>query len=77
MKFELYTRPNCPLCVEAEQMLRLVAEDHPVEWETINIEEDDEIHEKYLLMIPVLERQGDVVLYGNIGYIDILEIIDQ
>ncbi|MDV6378426.1 glutaredoxin family protein [Sporosarcina sp. GW1-11] len=75
MKFKFYTRPDCPLCVEAEQMLRLVAEDYAVEWETFNIEEDDEIHEKYMLMIPVLERNGEVVLYGKIGYIDILEII--
>ncbi|PIC63894.1 thiol-disulfide isomerase [Sporosarcina sp. P13] len=76
MKYKFYTRPNCPLCVEAEHMLRLVAEDHNIEWETYNIEEDDEIHEKYMLMIPVLEQNGDVVLYGNIGYIDILEIIE-
>ncbi|WP_153731853.1 glutaredoxin family protein [Sporosarcina obsidiansis] len=76
MNFTFYTRPGCPLCVEAEQMLRLVAEDHPIEWSTINIEEDDQIHEKYMLMIPVLEQNGNVILYGNIGYIDILEIID-
>ncbi|WP_301107693.1 glutaredoxin family protein [Sporosarcina sp.] len=75
MKFKFYTRPNCSLCEEAELMLKLVAEDHPIEWQTINIEEDEAIHEKYMLMIPVLEQNGEVIKYGNIGYIDILEII--
>ncbi|SKB01300.1 Glutaredoxin-like domain [Sporosarcina newyorkensis] len=76
MKFSFYTRPNCGLCEDAERMLRLVAEDHPIEWQTINIEEDEQAHEKYMLMIPVLEQNGSVLKYGNIGYIDILEIID-
>lgn len=76
MKIQFYTRPNCELCDEAEQMLKLVAEDYPLEWQTINIEEDDKIHEKYMLMIPVIEHQGNVLLYGNIGYIDILDIIE-
>jgi len=77
MYITFYTRPNCELCEEAERMLKLVAEDHPLEWETINIEEDDEIHEKYMLMIPVIEHEGRVRTYGNIGYIDVLELIDE
>ena len=76
MYIKFYTRPNCELCDEAERMLRLVAEDHSLEWETINIEEDDQIHEKYMLMIPVIEREGQVLAYGKIGYIDVLELID-
>ncbi|ARD47618.1 glutaredoxin family protein [Sporosarcina sp. P33] len=76
MQIQFYTRPGCELCDEAERMLRLVAEDYPLEWQTINIEEDDEIHEKYMLMIPVIEQDGQVLAYGNIGYIDILELIE-
>lgn len=76
MKYILYSRPDCPLCVEAESMLRLVAEDYAVEWLVVNIEEDDVIHEKYMLMIPVLEQDGEVKLFGKIGYVDLLEIID-
>ena len=76
MHIQFYTRPNCELCDEAERMLRLVAEDHQLEWETINIEDDDQIHEKYMLMIPVIERKGQVLAYGKIGYIDVLELID-
>ncbi|ARK24139.1 thiol-disulfide isomerase [Sporosarcina sp. P37] len=76
MQIQFYTRRGCELCDEAERMLRLVAEDYPLEWQTINIEEDDEIHEKYMLMIPVIEQDGQVLAYGNIGYIDILELIE-
>ena len=72
----LYTRPNCPLCDEAKLMLNLVQEDFPVEFEEINIEEDDKLHEKYMIMIPVLERDNQVLLYGNIGYAELLEALE-
>ena len=72
----LYTRPNCPLCEEAKLMLNLVQEDFPLDYKEVNIEEDDQVHEKYMLMIPVLEQEGKILLYGNIGYADILEALD-
>jgi len=72
----LYTRPNCPLCEEAKLMLNLVQEDFPLEYKEVNIEEDDLVHEKYMLMIPVLEQEGKILLYGNIGYADLLEALD-
>lgn len=71
----LYTRPNCPLCEEAKLMLQLIQEDFPVEFKEVNIEEDDRLHEKYMLMIPVLEEDGKVLIYGNIGYAEILEAL--
>ncbi|WP_281864550.1 glutaredoxin family protein [Planomicrobium okeanokoites] len=72
----LYTRPNCPLCEEAKLMINLVQEDFPLEYKEVNIEEDDRLHEKYMLMIPVLEQDGEVLIYGNIGYAEILEALD-
>ncbi len=72
----LYTRPNCPLCEEAKLMLKLVQEDFPLEYKEVNIEEDDRLHEKYMLMIPVLEQDGEILRYGNIGYTEILEALD-
>ncbi|MCM3612428.1 glutaredoxin family protein [Planococcus sp. MERTA32b] len=71
----LYTRPNCPLCEEAKLMLTLIQEDFPVEYGEVNIEEDDRLHEKYMLMIPVLEKDGKVLIYGNLGYAEILEAL--
>lgn len=72
----LYTRPNCPLCEEAKLMLNLVQEDFPLEYKEVNIEEDDQVHKKYMLMIPVLELEGKILLYGNIGYADLLEALN-
>lgn len=57
-------------------MLNLIQEDFPVEFKEVNIEEDDRLHEKYMLMIPVLEQDGNVLIYGNIGYAEILEALD-
>lgn len=71
----LYTRTNCPLCDEAKLMLQLVQEDFPVDYIEIDIESDDRLHEKYMLMIPVLEKDNEVLLYGNIGYVDLLEAL--
>lgn len=72
----LFTRPNCPLCDEAKSMLHLVQEDFPFEYKEINIDFDDQLHEKYMLMIPVLERNSKILLYGNIGYVELLEALD-
>lgn len=74
--FTLYTRVNCPLCDEAKLMIQLVNEDFPLSYKEIDIESDDELHEKYMLMIPVLEKDNKVLLYGNIGYVDLLEALE-
>lgn len=72
MHVMLYTKPDCHLCDEAKAMMRLAQEDFPLTWDEVNIEMDDASHEKYMLMIPVIEKNGAVLLYGSIGYVDIL-----
>ena len=74
--FTLYTRSNCPLCDEAKLMIQLVNEDFPLTYREIDIESDEALHEKYMLMIPVLEKDNEVLLYGNIGYIELLEALE-
>jgi glutaredoxin len=74
MHVTFYTKPNCGLCDEAKLMMQLVQEDYPLTWTEIDIQSDDEIHEKYMLMVPVIEKDGDVLLYGNIGFVDIVEL---
>lgn len=73
MKVQLYSRTNCPLCEEARLMLELVKDDINFDIEEINIEEDDELHEKYLLRIPVIESGGKVIQEGRIDYPTLLE----
>jgi len=57
-------------------MMELVREDFPFEYEEVNIESDDALHEKYMLMIPVVEKDGEVAIYGNVGYIELLEALE-
>lgn len=63
-----YTRPVCPLCEEAKLMLQLVQEDIPFNLIERNIEEKDEWTEKYGLMIPVVEVDGEIVQYGQVDF---------
>lgn len=71
-----YTRANCPLCDEARLMLQLVQEDFELDVQEVDIESDEELHEKYMLMIPVIDQDGETVLYGNIGYIELMEALN-
>jgi glutaredoxin len=58
----LYGRPECHLCDEARELLtRLVAEAGDVVMVERNIEEDDDLHRRFLERIPVVELDGRIV----------------
>ncbi|MFJ6209772.1 glutaredoxin family protein [Lysinibacillus sp. NPDC093190] len=73
MNVKFFSRDNCGLCVEGLHTLKLVQEDIDFDIEIINIEEDESIHEKYMLMIPVVEKDGQVIQYGNLDYATLME----
>lgn len=75
MIVNFYTRPGCHLCEDARLMLKLVQEDVSFEINEMNIEEDDALHEKYMLMIPVVEFEGEIIQYGQVDYATILEAL--
>lgn len=56
---KLYSRPRCHLCETARGIL----EDLQTKWnftiEEINIDLEDELVEKYGIMIPVIELDGE------------------
>lgn len=73
MKIVQYlSRPNCSLCNEGLLTMQLVKEDVEFELQIINIEEDDALHEKYMLMIPVVMYEGEVIQYGQLDYPTVL-----
>lgn len=72
-KVQYYSRPTCSLCDEGLFTMQLVREDVEFELEVINIENDDELHERYMLMIPVVVINDEIVQYGQIDYPTILE----
>lgn len=73
MNVKFFSRANCGLCVEGLYTLKLVQEDIDFDIEIIDIEEDESIHEKYMLMIPVVEKDGQVIQYGNLDYATLME----
>lgn len=75
MKVYLYTRPGCHLCDDARLMLKLVQEDVSFEISEVNIEEDDDLHEKYMLMIPVVVFEDEIIQYGKVDYATLLEAL--
>ena len=54
-RITLYGRPGCHLCDEAQQTLDRLG----LAYENVNIEEDDELHRRYLERIPVLALDGE------------------
>lgn len=72
---KFYSRPNCELCIEGLQTLKIVQEDLSFTIEQYNIEDDDGLHEKYMLMIPVVERNGEVIQYGQLDYVTLYEAL--
>ncbi|AMW99799.1 glutaredoxin family protein [Rummeliibacillus sp. G93] len=77
MEITYYSRPNCGLCEEGKLLLKLVCEDFPFQLNEINIEEDEEIHEKYMLMIPVVMKNNEIIQYGQLDYVTLLEGIQE
>jgi Glutaredoxin-like domain (DUF836) len=58
----LYGRPECHLCDEARGLLNgLVAEAGDVVMVERNIEEDGELHRRFLERIPVVELDGRII----------------
>lgn len=73
----LYTRRSCPLCDEMRLMLELLKDDFPLAITEVDIETDDTLHEKYMLMIPVVEYNERIIQYGNADYAGLYEALDE
>ena len=64
MHIRLYTKTNCPLCDKAKAILAELQADYRFTMEEIDIYEDEALLEKYQLMIPVVELDGEEIGYG-------------
>lgn len=70
-----YSRPNCRLCEEGMSLLKLVQEEKGFSIEVINIEEDELLHEKYMMQIPVVLQNGEIIQSGLLDYVTLHEEI--
>lgn len=50
----LYVRPGCPLCAEAEAVLRQLAPRLPFDLQVVDIEQDEALHRRFLFEVPVV-----------------------
>jgi glutaredoxin len=64
MRLKLYTKPGCPLCEEAIELLDEVRPEIDFDLETINILETQELFDRYRYRVPVIRR----------GELDVLEL---
>ncbi|WP_044338277.1 glutaredoxin family protein [Rossellomorea aquimaris] len=63
-----YTRTQCGLCEDAKITLKLLQDELGFAINEIDIEESDELTERFGLMIPVVELDGEILQYGQIDY---------
>lgn len=66
MIIDFYTRPGCHLCDDARKVLDPMTKELSLPVLERDIETNDEWTEKYGLMIPVVEIEGEVLAYGSI-----------
>ncbi|TMU84394.1 glutaredoxin family protein [Bacillus sp. BHET2] len=63
-----YTRTQCGLCEDAKITLKLLQGELGFEITEIDIDDSDDLTERFGLMIPVVERGGEILQYGQIDY---------
>lgn len=51
-----YTTAGCHLCEQAEVLLKSLGQPHDVNWQAVDIGEDEQLQQKYGIRIPVLRR---------------------
>lgn len=61
-----YKRKECHLCDIALEILRRLQNEHDFTLKLVDIEENDDLEEKYGLYIPVVEIDGEVIQFGRI-----------
>jgi glutaredoxin len=67
----LYTRKCCPLCEKAKETILELKEEWNFQLEEFDIEESDELTERYGLMIPVVHIDGEEAAFGFVNKFDI------
>ncbi|MBU8880918.1 glutaredoxin family protein [Bacillus sp. FJAT-29790] len=73
----LYTRSRCPLCDKAKKVILELQEECDFIYKEEDIEKSDALTEKYGLMIPVVEIDGEEIQYGQIDYWSIKEALSE
>lgn len=76
MEIVLYGRKNCKLCDEVEESIRILGEIYPLHLQVVDIESDPSLHEEFMLVIPAVAIDGEVV-FRSITHVVTLAELDQ
>jgi glutaredoxin len=68
---DFYTRPQCPLCEEAKQVLIMLQDDYDFNIQEHDIESNDMWTEEYGLIIPVINVGENTLQYGQIDFYEL------
>ncbi|MCA0986794.1 glutaredoxin family protein [Guptibacillus algicola] len=63
----LYTKETCALCDEAYAILEDLQTEVDFTIETVDIYQDEALLEKFMVMIPVVEVDGEIIDYGRVS----------
>ncbi|RST77758.1 glutaredoxin family protein [Siminovitchia acidinfaciens] len=77
MEVYFYTRTKCELCEEGKLLLQLLQKDYPFDIIEKDIDASDELTERFGLMIPVVEMNGEIIQYGQIDLVSLEEILKE
>ncbi|RWZ54971.1 glutaredoxin family protein [Halobacillus fulvus] len=70
-KINLYMKKNCPLCDEIRSLIDVFTGEYDIHIKEIDIELSEELLEKYMLEVPVIEVNGETLDYRSIDYVSI------
>lgn len=71
----LYTRNKCPLCDKAKQIIMELKEEFNFQYIEYDIDDRDELIERYGLMIPVVHVDGEEIQYGQVDRFTVEEAL--
>lgn len=75
IKITLLTKPQCPLCEYAEEILLSLTDEVAFDLECIDITSDKRLHRKYQYDIPVVLMDGKFVAKHRLNRKEIFQLI--
>jgi glutaredoxin len=63
-KITFYSKENCSLCDKGLAIMNELKKEITFDYQVVDIYKDDELLEKFQIMIPVVEINNEVVSYG-------------
>lgn len=80
LKLTYYTRKNCRLCDDGREQIKLALSElryNKVKLTAVDIDEDDELQEEYMVRVPVLMHEGEVVQEGLIDFVQVYDYLKE